>query len=163
VKSLSCVQLFATPWTVGYQPPLPIGFSRQEYWSGVPLPSPFYNMMSYSQYFKRQKEGNSEKLKDLPDITQLVIGKLKISHMNSDSKSSSLSVASTTTKKITLLCSLTYFLVVQLLSHVRILRTQWTAAHQAPHPSLISRILLRFMSISYNLWKHIHVHIYRHV
>ena len=40
VKSLSRVQLLATPWMVAYQAPLSIGFSRQEYWSGVPLPSP---------------------------------------------------------------------------------------------------------------------------
>ena len=40
VKLLSHVQLFATPWTVAYQPSLSIGFSRQEYWSVVPLPSP---------------------------------------------------------------------------------------------------------------------------
>ena len=40
VKSLSCVQLLATPWTAAYQAPLSVGFSRQEYWSGVPLPSP---------------------------------------------------------------------------------------------------------------------------
>ena len=40
VKSLSCVRLFATPWTTAYQAPLSMGFSRQEYWSGVPLPSP---------------------------------------------------------------------------------------------------------------------------
>ena len=41
VKSLSCVWLFATPWTAAYQAPPSMGFSRQEYWSGVPLPSPF--------------------------------------------------------------------------------------------------------------------------
>ena len=40
VKSLSRVRLFATPWTAAYQAPLSMGFSRQEYWSGVPLPSP---------------------------------------------------------------------------------------------------------------------------
>ena len=40
VKSLSCVWLLATPWTTAYQAPLSMGFSRQEYWSGVPLPSP---------------------------------------------------------------------------------------------------------------------------
>ena len=40
VKSLSRVQLFATPWTVAYQPPLSMGFSRQEYCSGLPIPSP---------------------------------------------------------------------------------------------------------------------------
>ena len=39
VKSLSCVQLFATPWTVAYQAPLSMGVSRQESWSGLPLPS----------------------------------------------------------------------------------------------------------------------------
>ena len=39
VKSLSRVQLLATPWTAAYQAPLCMGFSRQEYWSGVPLPS----------------------------------------------------------------------------------------------------------------------------
>ena len=39
VKSLSHVQLLATPWTTAYQAPLSMGFSRQEYWSGVPLPS----------------------------------------------------------------------------------------------------------------------------
>ena len=39
-KSLSRVQLFATPWTAAYQSPPSMGFSRQEYWSGVPLPSP---------------------------------------------------------------------------------------------------------------------------
>ena len=35
MKSLSRVQLFATPWTVAYQAPLSMGFSRHEYWSGV--------------------------------------------------------------------------------------------------------------------------------
>ena len=40
VKSLSRVWLFATPWTVAYQAPLSMGFSRQEYWSGLPFPSP---------------------------------------------------------------------------------------------------------------------------
>ena len=40
VKSLSRVWLFASPWTAGYQAPPPMGFSSQEYWSGVPSPSP---------------------------------------------------------------------------------------------------------------------------
>ena len=40
VKSLSRVRLLATPWTAGHQAPPSTGFSRQEYWSGVPLPSP---------------------------------------------------------------------------------------------------------------------------
>ena len=40
VKSFSPVRLFATPWTVAYQAPPSMGFSRQEYWSGLPFPSP---------------------------------------------------------------------------------------------------------------------------
>ena len=40
VKSLSCVRLLGTPWTAAYQAPPFMGFSRQEYWSGVSLPSP---------------------------------------------------------------------------------------------------------------------------
>ena len=40
VKSLSCVRLFVTPWTVAYQAPLSMGFSRQENWGGLPFPSP---------------------------------------------------------------------------------------------------------------------------
>ena len=40
VKSLSRVRLFATPWTVAYQAPPSMGFSWQEYWSGLPFPSP---------------------------------------------------------------------------------------------------------------------------
>ena len=40
VKSLSYVWLFATLWAVAHQAPLPMGFSRREYWSGLPFPSP---------------------------------------------------------------------------------------------------------------------------
>ena len=49
VKLLSRVQLLATPWTAAYQAPLSMGFSRQEYWSGVPLPSPvlYYSVLVF--------------------------------------------------------------------------------------------------------------------
>jgi len=40
VKSLSHVPLFEIPWTVAYDAPPSMGFSRQEYWSGLPFPSP---------------------------------------------------------------------------------------------------------------------------
>ena len=40
VKSFSCIRLFATPWTVAHQVPPSMGFSRQEYWSGLPFPPP---------------------------------------------------------------------------------------------------------------------------
>ena len=39
-SSLSCVPLFVIPWTVAHQDPLPMEFSRQEYWSGLPFPAP---------------------------------------------------------------------------------------------------------------------------
>ena len=57
VKSLSHVWLLGTPWTAAYQAPLPMGFSRQEYWSGVPLPSPrkWYNW-SYLQSRNRDTD-----------------------------------------------------------------------------------------------------------
>ena len=47
VKLLSCVRLLATPWTAAYQTPPSMGFFRQEYWSGVPLPSPFLHLPKY--------------------------------------------------------------------------------------------------------------------
>ena len=51
VNSLSCVQLLATSWTAAYQAPLSMGFSRQEYWSGVPLPSPRQPIKKQRHYF----------------------------------------------------------------------------------------------------------------
>ena len=47
VKSLSRVRLVATPWTAAYQAPPSMGFSRQEYWSGLPLPSPTLKLTWY--------------------------------------------------------------------------------------------------------------------
>ena len=50
VKSLSHVQLLATPWTVAYQAPPSMGFSRQEYWSGVPLSGIDICLLMYGLY-----------------------------------------------------------------------------------------------------------------
>ena len=50
MKSLSRVRLLATPWTAAYQAPPSMGFSRQEYWSGVPLPSPLYIYIAVCVY-----------------------------------------------------------------------------------------------------------------
>ena len=47
VKSLSHAQLFATPWTVAYQAPPSMGFSRQESWSGLPFPSPDHSLETF--------------------------------------------------------------------------------------------------------------------
>ena len=54
VKSLSRVRLLATPWTVAYQAPPSMGFSRQEYWSGVPLPSPRTSLLRVKLKKKKQ-------------------------------------------------------------------------------------------------------------
>ena len=57
VKSLSCVRLFATPWTAAYQAPPSMGFSRQEYWSGVPLPSPLNHLVCCKcEFFLKKKK-----------------------------------------------------------------------------------------------------------
>ena len=51
VKSLSRVRLFATPWTVAHQAPLSMGFSRQEYWSGLPFPLHIFTLIPLSDYW----------------------------------------------------------------------------------------------------------------
>ena len=55
VKLLSPVRLLATPWTAAYQAPPSTGFSRQEYWSGVPLPSPKRHNNKQMQYVDHVK------------------------------------------------------------------------------------------------------------
>ena len=71
VKSLSRVWLFATPWTAAYQAPPSMGFSRQEYWSGLPLTSPSLQELTanlkklFSQFHKLCKSslwGNTRSL-----------------------------------------------------------------------------------------------------
>ena len=54
VKLLSHVRLLATPWTAAYQAPPPMRFSRQEYWNGLPLPSPnvYIYKVKYTEAFK---------------------------------------------------------------------------------------------------------------
>ena len=67
MKSLSHVWLLLTPWTVACQAPLSMGFSRQEYWSGLPFPSPQYSILMHiymefrkmvmiTLYVRQQKE-----------------------------------------------------------------------------------------------------------
>ena len=50
VKLLSHARLLATPWTAAYQAPPSMGFSRQEYWSGLPLPSPYNGLVRLNWY-----------------------------------------------------------------------------------------------------------------
>ena len=54
VKSLSRVRLLATPWTAAYQAPLSMGFSRQEYWNGVPSPSPHLIPLASTSSFLKE-------------------------------------------------------------------------------------------------------------
>ena len=65
VKSLSHVRPSATPWTAAFQAPLSMGLSRQEYWSGVPLPSP-----SQSNHTRTTALSNSMKLSHACGATQ---------------------------------------------------------------------------------------------
>ena len=62
VKSLSCVQLLATPWTAAYQAPLSMEFARQEYWSELPLPSPntFTNKIFWDSFVVIKSFGEIE-------------------------------------------------------------------------------------------------------
>ena len=62
VKSLSRVRLFATPWTAAHQACPSLGFSRQEYWSGVPLPSPIWPNLAH--YFTANRWENVEVVTD---------------------------------------------------------------------------------------------------
>ena len=71
VKSLSYVRLLATLWTAAYQAPLSMGFSRQEYWSGLPLPSPIQNWPGFkSRTEKRISISKSERDNSILNIVK---------------------------------------------------------------------------------------------
>ena len=55
-KSLSCVRLLATPWAAAYQAPSSMGLSRQEYWSGVPLPAFYISRIPLVLLFRQEEE-----------------------------------------------------------------------------------------------------------
>ena len=63
VKSLSRVRLLATPWSAAYQAPLSMGFSRQEYWRGLPLPSPRDAKSKLLAYREKLREEKKEEQK----------------------------------------------------------------------------------------------------
>ena len=64
VKLLSHVWLLATPWTVAHQAPPSMGFSRQEYWSGVPLPSPMQALFTLKSFWGNMEVGFTHNLKN---------------------------------------------------------------------------------------------------
>ena len=80
VKSLSHVQPSVTPWTAAYQAPPSMGLSRQEYWSGVPLPSP-----TYTHYLYIKQIINKDLLYSTENSTQYSI----ITYMGKESKKES--------------------------------------------------------------------------
>ena len=65
MKSLSHVRLFTTPWTAAYQAPPSMGFSRQEYWSGVPLPSPV-NQLYFNLNHQQSPDSHGKTLQPYP-------------------------------------------------------------------------------------------------
>ena len=69
VKSLSHTRLLETPWTAAYQAPPSVGFSRQEYWSGVPLPSPdTCAIATYTCFSAKSKYQESFSLSNLEQL-----------------------------------------------------------------------------------------------
>ena len=68
-EATQSVGLLATPWTVAYQAPPTMGFSRQEYWSGVPLPSP-HTMKKRSKRHVYISEG-SRQISETPQMGSL--------------------------------------------------------------------------------------------
>ena len=81
-KSLSCVWLFETPWTAAYQAPPSMGFARQEYWSGLPLPSrkmDQFFVKALTQEMKREKKNVLRKKKsELKKATQFQFANPKL-------------------------------------------------------------------------------------
>ena len=69
MKLLSHVSLLATPWTAAYQAPLAMGFSRQEYWSGLPVPSPQYSILMH--IYGIYKDGNYNPVCETAKETQM--------------------------------------------------------------------------------------------
>ena len=72
VKLLSHVQLLATPWTAAHQAPPSMGFSRQEYWSGVPLHSPHRVLIMGSK-----RDDSYVTLDKLPNNSESVFSSVK--------------------------------------------------------------------------------------
>ena len=98
VKSLSRVRLFATPLTAACQDPQSMGFSRQEYWSGLPFPSPDYTVFNVALPNKRWilnslftwENWASERLKDLPKVIQIKVVKQRLRPVESDTQAQGL-------------------------------------------------------------------------
>ena len=78
-KSLSHVRLFTTLWTAAHQAPPPMGFSRQEYWSGLPLPSPLPSKSPITTTVIRitNAKHNSRSSSTVPDLEEFLSSGIK--------------------------------------------------------------------------------------
>ena len=85
VKLLSCIRLLATPWTAAYQAPLSMGFSRQEYWRRVPLPSPKNTLQGINSRISEAEEQISEVEDKMVEITSKELDKVKRMKRTEDS------------------------------------------------------------------------------
>ena len=135
VKSLSRVRPSATPWTAAFQAPPSMEFSRQEYWNGVPLPSPISSILCI--YFTQDTMDCStaaatpaKSLQLCPTLCDPIEGSLPGSPIPGILQARTLEWVA-----ISFSDGWKWKVKVKSLSRVRLLATPWTAAHQAP-PSM---------------------------
>ena len=114
-KSLSRVRLFATPWTIAYQAPPSMGFSRQEYCSGLPLPSPWVMWEGPKCNHKRAHKENMER--DFPNglVVENMVANAGVTGLVPLGRSHMLWSSRTCVPKLLSLCSRAHKL--QLLNH----------------------------------------------
>ena len=121
VKSLSHVRLFASPWTAAHQAPLSMGFSMQEYWSGLPFPSPRNSLSAAAA---------AKSLQSCPTLCHPIDGSLPGSPVPGILQARTLEWVAISFSK-----AWKWKVKVKSLSRAGLLATPWTAAYQAP-PSM---------------------------
>ena len=125
VKSLSRVRLLATPWTAAYQAPPSMEFSRQEYWSGMPLPSP-----KGTHTAAAAATAAAKLLQSCPTLSNPMDCSLPGSSIHGIFQARTLEWVA-----ISFSNAWKWKVKMKSLSRVRFLATPWTAAYQAP-PSM---------------------------
>ena len=92
-KSLSRVRLLAIPWTAAYQAPPSMGFSRQEYWSGVPLPSPHLDVYSSFIHYCQNLEATKMSFSRWMDTEILFSARNELSSHENTGKKTEMQIA----------------------------------------------------------------------
>ena len=142
-KSLSRVRLLATPWTAAYQAPPSMGFSRQEYWSGVPLPSPKWCLHGGKrraggrENFGRQLPGWHCSMAFLPVRDKQLISQSTLLEPLASALGESRTCSSTCVQPHTSQVSLNK--KSESVSCFSLFATPWTVAHQTPPSMEFSR------------------------